>query len=238
MTESDETAELSRVIKLDYTKIAPKYSIFHTTSVNKYLDRFSFIRRHFVSFKEENHPIDFDKQVDLQRNKYNLRTLTLPVKDEDFNFELQNDLFRQFDSVQRLKKRKKLTDLSYKQLIVVNHLKQSNYFGQDFRLDLNPLQKIIFSTNRNNFGKLILGLLNMLFIWFDLGVLDMHPIFILSHDYFLVYLYCHLPIFFFIKFTQLLIFSHNLLKFFETPLYESLKPFIQKPRKVRRSRSV
>ena len=93
----------------------------------------------------------------------------------------------------------------------------------DFTFNLSFLQKIVSLANEENFGILILSLLNLFSIWFDLGVLDLHPFFPLFHDYLLVCLYLYLPVFLFDKISQLRVFTINWLKKIKSPLNELLE---------------
>ena len=173
MTKSKERPEFSKFVSLDYSKFMPKYSITYEASLYKYEDRFSFIRKHFLSPQEEDVANDVHKQLlELQDNDHNLKTLNLPIEEKEFKFELDEDFFEQL------------------------------YLS---------LQKIVHSTNEENFGIRILSLLNVLFIWLDLGVLDFHPAFLLFHDHLIVYLYHHLPAF-----------TLNRLKKIKSPQYKLL----------------
>ena len=167
--------------------------------------------------------------VDTLDGIYNLKTLNLSLEEDGFKVELQEDLFEQLFSVQKdLNNR---TNLNHEQMFVVNHLESEPLsFRPNFSFNLIFLQKIVASTNEDNFGKLILGLLNVLFIWFNKCVLDLHPIFIPFRDYLL-----WLPVFLFRKITQILFVSRKRLKKFKAPLcdmsslkkriYESLDDF-------------
>ena len=116
----------------------------------------------------------------------------------------------------------RVANSSRPQRFVTNHL-SVRYKGQDFTFSLAFLQKIVFSTNEENLGMLVLSLLNVLFIWFDLALLDLYPIsllfcdnlypvILLLHDHLLLPLYRHLP------------FSiYKWLKKFAFPFYELLK---------------
>ena len=159
----------------------------------------------------------------MQSSDHNLKSLNLPVEEKDFKFELDEDLFEQLYCSSNKKNRNKRNDMNYRQLVVSNHIRKKDS-GSQIIFNLVFLQKIVSSTNEENLGMLILSLLNVLSIWFDLGVLDLHPIFSLFHDHILLYLYLHLPVFLFGKINQALILSSNWLKKFELPLYEKLKP--------------
>ena len=181
MTKNEETVEFSKMVKLiNYYRS----SITHEMSVYRYEDRFSFIRKH-VSFSKEENAIDLQGQlVALQGNEHNLRTLNLPLEEEAFGLEVNEDLFEQLYSVQNQKNQ----PTNYQQMFVANHLRNdllgsSAYAesGWDFTFGLVFLQKIVHSTNEETFSKFILSLLNLLFFWFDLGVLDLHPLLVRLH---------------------------------------------------------
>ena len=204
LTDSKETKEFSKIVILRYYKdyltyknittysILHKYSITHETSLYKYADRFSFIRKHFSSSFQEDDAAEFDGQL-LKMSKA-------------------------------------------QQLIVYNHLKKYPNLGSDFRFNLVFLRNIVFSTNEENLGKLILSLLNVLFIWFNLSLIDLHPTFILFHDHLLVHLYLHLPVFFFdktklicFKIVQFGLFVFKWLKKFKLSLDELLRKQTSEP---------
>ena len=227
MTKSKETEEFGKFIKLDYSwefvrSLYRRYSITHEISIYEYEDRFSFIRRHFLSPQEDQS--DLNGQLsELQSNDHNLKSLNIPVQEKDFKFELNEHLFGQLYSVEKQKNRNKPINLNYQQMFVSNYLRKSNSFKSDLSFNLIFLQKIVYSTNEENLGKLILSLLNVLSIWFDLGVLDLHPFFPLLHDL-LVHLYLHLPVFLNAKAIQFLLFACKWLRKIKPPLYELLKP--------------
>ena len=219
MTKVKETAKFSKV---SYLRISgnsrsvswySRFSITHQTSLYQYADRFSFIRRHFSSFQEEEGGNLPEQLLELQSNDHHLRTLNLPLEEEAFNMEVEEDLFEQFYSTLKRNNRNKKTD-SNQQTIVYNHLKTDEYSeaGPNFTFNLLFIRKVVFSTNASSFGMLILSLLNVLFIWFDLGVLDLHPVLF------------DLPQLVFKKIIKFLISSYQWLKKVESPLHELLKP--------------
>ena len=229
MTESKGTAEFSKIFKLN-----KKFILTQETSLYKYEDRFSFIRKHFSSFQEDEASDLPEQLLELQRNEHNLRTLNLPLEDERSGMEVEEGLFEQLYSVWNRNIRNKMTDFNYQQLFVDNHFRQDDHLGPNLAFNLVFLQKVVSSTNEENFGQIILNLLNVLSIWLDLGVLDLHPVLPLCHDYLLVYLYLHLPHFLLNKITQFLLFSCKWLKKFEPSLYKRLDARKQNQRKTRR----
>lgn len=214
MSKSRETVKFSKIVNLSYQYLTDSrfwffgFSITHETCLYEYEDRFSFIRKRFRSFRDEG-----DLQgllLELQGNEHNLRTLNLPLEDGAFDLEVEEDLFQQLYSAESTKHRR--TDLNYQQTFVYNHLKEiidSIKPGPDFTFNLVFLQKIVSSSNEENLGQLILDLLNVLFIWFDLGPLDLH-------------LHLHLPLMLFDKINQFLFFTYKCLKKLKALLDEFL----------------
>jgi hypothetical protein len=86
----------------------------------------------------------------------------------------------------------------------VNQLKISDGYGFSSQLifSLSLVKKTLSARNE---AKFLLGLLNVLF-WFDLSILDLHPLFVYLYDYLLVYLYLHLPVYLLGKLNQFLLF--------------------------------
>lgn len=215
MTKARKSAEFSKIIFLNYWWInGPKtrwplsFSIAQEVSSYKFKDRFGFIRKHFRSFQEDD-PRDLDGELlELQNNQHNLRTLSLPLREDDFGLELEEDLFEQFYSAEKRTNQNRLVNSKFEQAFYDNHFRHSQS-GSDFVFNLVFLQMVVSSSNEENISKIVFGFLNVLFIWFDLGVLDMHPRFV--HDYLLVYLYRHLPGLIFKKLKK---FKFFLLKFF------------------------
>lgn len=186
MTKSKETAEFSKIINLEHGwrgksyQWFPGYEVTSRTSLYKVEDRFSFIRRHFSS-SQEGEASDANAQllVELQPNEFNLTTLNLPIQMSDYELEVDEDLMDQF---LKQKNQNKQTNLNSQRLLefAENSFKREINYKSDFSFNLNFIQKIVSSTNEENFSKLILGLLNVLFIWLDLGVLELHSVFLYS----------------------------------------------------------
>ena len=188
MTKNEETAEFSKIVKLNGNLNGIRSSINHETSLYRYEDRFSFIRRQVPSSQEESasdlSAIDLHEQlVALEDNEHNLRTLNLPLEEEAFDLEVNEDLFKQLYSVQKQKNQ----PTNYQQMFVSNHLKDEikslSADASDFTFSLVFLQKIVHSTNEETFSKLILNLLNVLCLWFDLGVPDLHMVLVRLHGH-------------------------------------------------------
>ena len=147
----------------------------------------------------------------LKSSEYNFENLKNPLEKENFELEINDDLFDQFVSqVHNATSQDTMAYSDYQQTFFANHLIRTKVESKtDLAFSLAFIKKTLLARNDENFAKLVLNLLNVLFLWFDLGILDLHPIFMLSHDYLLVYLYLHLPVYLFTKITQFLLFSHR-----------------------------
>ena len=227
MTKTNETTGFSNIANLvhDLMEMALQYSTEQSELTVKYEDRFSFIKR-LLSTSYDDDFNDLDGQLpELKSGGFNFKTLKIPVKKRNFGCELRDDLLDQlFNQIKTKTTSNWLDSLDYQKMFVFNHLKGFEYkdLDSDFTFSLSLVKKTLSAKNEENFAKLALNLLNVLFLWFDLGILDLHPIFILTHDYLLVYLYLHLPVYLFNKITQFLLFSRRWLKKFEKPLYKRL----------------
>ena len=223
MTKTNETTIFSNVANLvyDLNDLRIKYSAEQSELTINYEDRFSFIKR-LLSTPYDDDFNDLDGQLpELKSDKFNFKTLKVPVEKKDFVFELQDDLFEQlFIRINQTEMTSGWLDsLDYQQTSVFNRLKEADKDDTDLILSLALVKKTLSAKNEENLAKLVLNLLNVLFLWFDLGILDLHPIFVLAHDYLLVYLYLHWPLYLLTKITQFLFFISKWLKKFEKPLY-------------------
>ena len=133
-----------------------------------------------------------NKMIDNYDGKYKLKTLNLPVEENAFNDEINDDLFEQYylqestpmdsDKIYYLEK--------YQKLFAFNYQKEEKF--SESSPDLNyvaiSLKRKATFTNEDNFAKLILNLLNALSLWFDLGVLDCH-VYIFKLRYIFLFLF-------------------------------------------------
>ena len=229
MTQSRETAEISKISNLDYNslnfKMNFKYVITHEASLYKHKDRFGFFRSHFPSFQEGD--IDYLRKqlLELQDNEPNWATINLPLRKNNFGLEVNEDRFEQLYLVQKKKNGNRRTNLNYQQIFVANHLKKMfsySNFESDFSFNLVFLRRVVYYTNEISYATLTLGLINLLSIWLELSVLNLRPYLVRFHECFLVYLYLHLPILLLRKFINALIFCCRCLRKFEPILYERI----------------
>ena len=221
MTKTNET-EFSNVVDLVYKSVSEttrnRYLVEQSEYTVKYEDHLSFFKRFLTtSYKD-----DFDglggQLPEMKSNEFSFKTLKVPIEKEDFGCDLQNDLFDQLSIQIKAETIHNVLDSNYSQIFVFNYLKEVIDTNSDLTLSLALIKKTFFAKN-DELAKFVLNLLNVLFIWYDLGPLDLHPIFILTHDYLLIYLYLHWPIYLLNKITQFVIFGRRWLKKFERPLY-------------------
>ena len=223
MTQARETSEFSKISNLDLW--IQKYAIIHESFLHEHKDSFSFFRRHFPSSQESDVGDLQGKLKKLQGNEPHRRTLSLPVEEEHLGLEINDDHFEQLHSLQ--KNPNKRANLNYRHIFVANHLRRSGYFdqnkvrsGPDFNFHLVFLRRVVHFTNEVNYATLTLGLLNLLSLWLELSVFDLHPFLVLLHDHLLIYLYLHMPILLLRKLIKLLLLCCSWLKKLEPPLYE------------------
>ena len=142
-------------------------------------DKFNFIKNPLSLLYAENdvnYPDRYLKGlIDFKRG---LSTLNLPIEEEAFNNEIDDDLFEQYYlQVQNITDHQKPTNSNYKRIFVNNYI-DSNYDWESSKkylsLHLIQFKKKLTITNSDNFTKLLLNLLNVFSIWFGLGVLDLH----------------------------------------------------------------
>lgn len=233
MTKTNETSEFSRIIGLNYLWRNEGNSKFVDQSELKvsYEDRFSFLKKYLSTFDNDEFS-ELDKQVDESKsNVYGFRTMKMPLEEEHFGFELQDDLFEQFFSmVQNVTTHSLLDNSDDQQTFVFNHLRERVFSAEsDLIFSLDLIRKVLVAKNEENFAKLVLNLLNVLFLWFDLGILDLHPAFPFLRDYLLVWL----PLYLLGKFNQILRFCTKWLKKLKPHLYELVKPHKKIKRRLR-----
>ena len=216
MTQSRETAEFSKILNLE-TRY--KYVITHKAFLYEHEDRFGFLRRHFPPLPEGDVGDLRGQLLELQANEPQRRTLSLPVEEEHFGVEVDEDRFEQLHSLQ-MKSQNKRTNLNYRQMFVTNHLRYDGKLESDFNFQLVFLRRVMHFTNEVNYATLTLALLNLLSLWLELGVLDMRPFLVRIHDHFLVYLYLHFPLLLLRKFVKTMLSFCSWLKKLELKLYD------------------
>ena len=220
MTKSKETEEFSKTLNLNYS-MGSRYEVIHESFLYEYEDHFGLFRRHFPPLPEGDVG-DLRRQLlELQGNEPHRKTLSLPVEEEHFGLEVDEDRFEQLHLVQKKKSLNKRTNLNYRQMFFANHLRFSD-FQWDFRFQLVFLRRVMHFTNEVNYATLTLALLNLLSLWLELGVLDLRPFLVRLHDHLLVPIYLYLPVLLLRRLIKVLLFCCRCLRKFEPYLYERI----------------
>ena len=181
MTKPKNQIQFSKLVKLDF-----KYRFWYKTILIsqelfelKYYDKFNFIKNPSSLFYGENDATHYLNNLlnNFKRSSNHLRTLKLPLKENHFNDEIDDDLFEQYYlQVQNVTNKYLSTDSNCTRSLATNYYSEQFVDGKkpDFIFKLIFYKKVITITNRDNHSRLIISLLNVLSIWFDLGVLDLH----------------------------------------------------------------
>lgn len=169
------------------------FSIVHSSLFLHYQDKFNTIRnliRRPLSLLHGQNDLH-DVQSYLRGLLKNFRlafsnrvTLNLPITEKLFDYEIDDDAFeRYFAEVQNVTDHSAPASANYEREFVVNSMTKSYpslsaphipLDGFYFAFDLDFLVKVINVTNEQSFSSLILSLLNVLSLWFGLGVLDLY----------------------------------------------------------------
>lgn len=189
-TKFKNSMQFSKVNEINF-KNEENMKNFNSFIVNQELfeirfeDKFSFIKNPFAFFYESIDVNDTDKYITKLMNNfrtiYNLTTLNLPLEREFFDLQIDDTAFEQYcDQLQNETERTKVVSSNYQRNYADNYLimewLKSNEFG--FRFVPTFFEKIILITNKNNYVDLLLNLLNLIFFWFDIGLLDLYEKFI------------------------------------------------------------
>lgn len=160
-------------------------------------DRFEFLRNPLLLFWNANvNDVDeylYNLLVDFQRG-HNRTTLRLPLEKHSiktnsglnklttFDLLIDNDLFDEYYLNRSKAEQSALSSQNFKRHFVFNHLsKQSVGGGQesgdsDLEFSLSFFKGVFCFTNSENWIKLIINLLNVLLLYFDVGVLELYRI--------------------------------------------------------------
>ena len=182
MSRAENTMQFTRN-DLDFKFIFMRYtySIYQELFELTHDDKFNFIKNPLSLLYGENDVNDADRYLKRLTNfKRGLSTLNLPLEEEAFNDEIDDDLFEQYYlQVQNITDQQTPTNSNYKRIFATNYFERLHFvtFKPDISLHLIPIKKRVTITNSDNFTKLTLSLLNAFSIWFGLGVLDLHVYF-------------------------------------------------------------
>lgn len=130
-----------------------------------------------------------NKLVKSFRKSQHLTTLNLPIERKYFHYEIDDDAFEQFyNEMQQQIDESWTVSPNYKRIFAKNYLiieKREHFRPQkashmsssgppDFAFSVIFFKKVMVTTQPDNYVRLILNCLNVLFIWFDIGVLDLY----------------------------------------------------------------
>ena len=194
MTKVRDSMHFSRVapLKLFRYQHAAIFSIVHSTILVRCEDKFAKIKNFFQSPLSLLYGVNdlHDAKGYLRRLLSNFRlasdnrvTSNLPITKKLFSFEIDDEAFdRYYHDVQNLSDRSSPASSNYEREFAVNSFTRSQRLSADhpglnspyFEFAVDYLVKVIVATNEQNYASLILNLLNVLSIWFSLGILDLY----------------------------------------------------------------
>ena len=187
MTRTNDRMRFSKKIDLDIRSTYPAtrsitpldgYSISQELFVIRHDFQFNPIKKPLSPLYETD-PNDFGAHQDLLlHNEYDLRSLDMPVQEADFSNELQDDLFEQFyyQQIRNLVNSNTQSRPDHEKEFTINRHSIHNLKFEspvDFTFSLVYLKKVIVISDEDTYTKLTLAVLNVLFLWFDLGVFDL-----------------------------------------------------------------
>ena len=179
MTNPKDKIQFSKLLKLNLKQFYGHISVLITQELFelKYYDKFNFIKNPISLLYGENDAAHYlSNLLNNFKSSFNhLKTLKLPLEENHFKFEVDDDLFKQYYlQVQNVTDNYLSTDSNYQRPLATNYYEILRGQKPDFIFKLIFYKKVITITNRDNHSRLIINLLNVLTIWFDLGVLDLH----------------------------------------------------------------
>ena len=147
-------------------------------------DNFRILKNPLLIFYEESDEYDVDRYLmkllgDFQ-SIYNSSTLLMPLQKEQFNYAINDQLFHEY--WRNVSGHSTVANYNFQRLFPINYLAEmqtyvhghvKSYDSYDFRFSLVFLKKVTIITNEDSWISLILNLLNLLYHWFNLGLLDL-----------------------------------------------------------------
>lgn len=211
ISKTKSKTEFSVIANLDFrddlaSRINRLFQVRQESLVIKQEDRFHTLKRPLSLFRSE---IDVnDASAYLSRLLRNYRaicqsvTLNLALNKKLFHEEIRDDLFDQlYRQIQNVSDRSASSNLNYERQYSINHIRKLSGTSH-FSFGFVWFKKVVVTTNQINPSKLLLNLLNVLSIWFNMNVLDLHI--------------------FLSKIRYIFVFSHNTLLKFKRFLYRAL----------------
>lgn len=167
------TSQVNQILKFQNGHYFIKQEQFHL----KQYDKFSSIKNP-LSIYDENESLDvkyLDKLFDKFKETFNLVTMNLFIKKNNFNVEVNDEIFEQFFvQIQNLTDMQSIKNLNFERLFIETNYEIRMQHQLSFEFSLVFFKKRLDITNEDNFAKLILKILNVLSLWLDLGILDIY----------------------------------------------------------------
>lgn len=180
-TKPRDTKHFNKITKILIRRNREDFTISSDLYEVVYNDKFWFIKNPLSLFYSQNLN-DIDKYIENLLRNYqkisNSKTLYFPLRINNFKENIDDENFEQFyDQFQKLADYNIPSNLNYKRLFILNYFKEyykKNKENKNFRIYINFLKRTLIVTNEENFSKLIVNLLNILSLWLDYSVLDLH----------------------------------------------------------------
>lgn len=188
LTRLKYSMEFSKSYDLNFENYS--YSVHQELFEIQYIDKFNLIKNPMFIFYESNNLDEVNDYLNKMINRFQIifehQTLKLPIDrdDENLNSPIDDLLFDQyFKLIQNVTDHEAPLNPNYLRTFSVNYLEKTDYINSksndtyDFEFGFIFFIRIIEISNKDNYVKLILNLVNVLSIWFSIGVLDLYIIF-------------------------------------------------------------
>lgn len=179
-TNPKEKRQFSKLIKIKNQNNF-KYQIKQEIFDIKQNDRFVLIKNPLYLFSSQNYSHLNDPDIYLNnllndfKKKHNSTTLQLPLERENFDLNINDDLFEEFQA-QAFADNKMKVNLNYERRFATNYLQMlpNTVTPNDayFTFSFSFLKKKVLISNAENYAKLILSLVNVLGLWFNFNLLE------------------------------------------------------------------
>ena len=177
------TMQFSKISTLDFSGKRSQICNQELLEI-KLEDNFSILKNPLLIFYEESDEYDVDQYLmkllgDFQ-STYNSTTLLMPLEKTRFHLAINDRLFHEY--WKNVSEQNIVANYNFQRLFPVNFLAERqayihgywrSYDTYDFYFSLVFLKKVTIITNEDSWISLILNLLNLLFLWFNLGLLDL-----------------------------------------------------------------
>lgn len=181
LTQNRHSMQLSKILNFSFKDQFGKsvsYTVNQESFEMIYQDRFNLLKNPLSLFYDSNDSNDVTsylrKLIGNFKATHNRLTLNLPIKQKDFDYLIDDDLFdRYIDEIEKSDDRRPAQP-NFKRLFAINHLRTEEKKRQndpDFYLQFVYFRKVIIATNEYHYASLILSLLSNLSIWFGLKFL-------------------------------------------------------------------